>query len=79
MCCLHTCLLLIKSFYYLQVQRVRAIYDFDAQGCDELGFRKGDIIKVTQKVDESWWRGELNGHEGMFPVTYVERLPDDHH
>ncbi|XP_059174912.1 growth factor receptor-bound protein 2-like [Physella acuta] len=63
----------------LEVQRVRAIFDFDAQGCDELGIRKGDIIKVTQKVDDSWWRGELNGQEGMFPVTYVERLSEDVH
>lgn len=58
---------------------MRAIFDFDAQGCDELGIRKGDIIKVTQKVDDSWWRGELNGQEGMFPVTYVERLSEDVH
>lgn len=57
---------------------MRAIFDFEAQGDDELSFRKGDIIKVTQKVDDSWWRGEFNGQEGLFPVTYVERLPDDH-
>ncbi|XP_005092858.1 growth factor receptor-bound protein 2 [Aplysia californica] len=58
----------------LEVPKVRAIFDFDAQGSDELGFRKGDVIKVTQKVDSSWWRGELKGQEGMFPVTYVERI-----
>ena len=56
---------------------MQAIFDFDAQGPDELGFRKGDIIRVTQRVDESWWRGELNGQEGMFPQTYVERMPQE--
>ena len=56
---------------------MQAIFDFDAQGPDELGFRKGDIIRVTQRVDESWWRGELKGQEGMFPQTYVERMPQE--
>ena len=55
---------------------MRAMFDFDAQGPDELGFRKGDMIRVTQRVDDSWWRGELGGQEGMFPVTYVERIQD---
>ena len=56
---------------------MRATYDFNAEGVDELGFRTGEVIKVTNKVDDCWWRGQLNGQEGMFPASYVERLPDD--
>ncbi|GFR99928.1 growth factor receptor-bound protein 2 [Elysia marginata] len=59
------------------MQYVRATYDFNAEGIDELGFRTGDVIKVTNKVDDAWWRGQLNGQEGMFPASFVERLPDD--
>lgn len=61
----------------LEVTTVRAMFDFDAQGPDELGFRKGDVIQVIQRVDESWWRGQLSGQEGMFPVTYVERITEN--
>ena len=70
--------MIIDIYFVLhQVTKVRAMFDFDAQGPDELGFRKGDIIRVTQRVDDSWWRGELSGNEGMFPVTYVERITND--
>ncbi|KAJ8980884.1 hypothetical protein NQ317_011267, partial [Molorchus minor] len=33
---------------------VQAIYSFKGSNNDELCFKKGDIITVTQK-DEGWW------------------------
>lgn len=53
-------------------KRVRAIYDFDGgQGPDELPFRKGDIIRVTECVYTDWWKGELRGRTGIFPANRV--------
>lgn len=53
---------------------VEAKYDFtatqDAQD-DELGFRKGDLIIVTDNHDEHWWSGKMGGNTGFFPQTYV--------
>ncbi|ESP02370.1 hypothetical protein LOTGIDRAFT_99918, partial [Lottia gigantea] len=51
---------------------VKALYDLEAQGSDELGFKKGDIILVTDQVDANWRRGKLNGKTGIFPVNYVK-------
>ncbi|KAF9109628.1 hypothetical protein BGX27_007391 [Mortierella sp. AM989] len=63
-------------------KHVRAIYNFEASQVDELALRKGDLVRVSEEIDEGWWEGELidsNGvkHEGMFPSNYVEEVPND--
>lgn len=63
-----------EGLYNVPVERVVAIYDYDAQGDEELDLRDGDIITVLMKEDSTWWRGELNGKQGMFPRQYVEVL-----
>lgn len=50
---------------------VQAMFDFQPQETGELEFRRGDIITVTDKTDENWWEGTLNGRKGLFPATYV--------
>ncbi|KAL3981992.1 Sex muscle abnormal protein 5 [Acanthocheilonema viteae] len=50
---------------------VQAMFDFKPQEDGELGFKRGDIITVTNREDENWWEGMLNGKAGMFPATYV--------
>ena len=52
-----------------------AAFDFEPQESGELRLRKGDVIKVLDKSDANWWRGECNGQEGMFPVPYVKDKP----
>ncbi|PWN33117.1 uncharacterized protein FA14DRAFT_104533, partial [Meira miltonrushii] len=56
--------------------RVRALYDFAPSEEGELAFQKGDVIRILDSVYEHWWRGELRGEAGIFPVNYVELLPD---
>lgn len=56
--------------------RVRALYDFTPSEVGELPFTKGDVIRVLDSVYEHWWRGELRGEAGIFPVNYVEVLPN---
>lgn len=50
---------------------VIAQYDFIPQEEGELGFKKNDIITVTDKPDANWWRGVLGSQKGEFPATYV--------
>jgi len=54
--------------------QARALYDFDSQDTEELGFKAGDIINIIQAVDAEWWQGEVDGRQGIFPVSYVEAL-----
>ncbi|KAJ9612796.1 uncharacterized protein PV06_06585 [Exophiala oligosperma] len=52
-----------------------ALFTFEAEQKDDLGFRKGDVITITErtKSKEDWWRGRTaDGREGMFPSNYVE-------
>ncbi|KAJ3476481.1 hypothetical protein NLI96_g11129 [Meripilus lineatus] len=58
------------------VTRVRALYAFEPTETGELAFEKGDIIKVVDRGYENWWRGQLKGRTGIFPVNYVEPLPE---
>jgi signal transducing adaptor molecule len=55
---------------------VRALYDFQPTEQGELGFEKGDIIRVIESVYRDWWKGELRGRTGIFPVNYVEKIVD---
>ncbi|RUP45888.1 hypothetical protein BC936DRAFT_147613, partial [Jimgerdemannia flammicorona] len=58
------------------ISRVRALYDFTPTESGELGFQKGDIIRVLENVYRDWWKGELKGQTGIFPVNYVEKIVD---
>ncbi|XP_072396127.1 uncharacterized protein [Diabrotica undecimpunctata] len=54
---------------------VQAIYSYKRSNNDELNFKKGDFITVTQK-DDGWWEGTLNGETGWFPSNYVKECKD---
>lgn len=53
-----------------------AIYDYAAQGEDELSLRRGEIVEVLSKDanisgDEGWWTGKIGDRVGIFPAVYV--------
>ncbi|KAJ3653769.1 hypothetical protein Zmor_013004 [Zophobas morio] len=54
---------------------VQAVFAFKGSNNDELCFKKGDVITVTQK-DDGWWEGTLNGKTGWFPSNYVKECKD---
>lgn len=51
----------------------RAIADYSSEDPDDLTFRAGQVIEVTDPGEgpESWWEGRLDGREGCFPGTFV--------
>ncbi|KAG7661547.1 BZZ1 [[Candida] subhashii] len=59
-----------------KIQYVEALYDYTADGDDELSIRAGDrIVLVQDDTDGSGWtEGELNGAKGLFPTSYVRKV-----
>jgi len=53
--------------------KAKALYDFNPQEANELGFRIGDIVTI-HKQSGDWWEGELNGRKGLLPSNYVQLL-----
>uniref|UniRef100_A0A3B3ZS84 Uncharacterized protein n=1 Tax=Periophthalmus magnuspinnatus TaxID=409849 RepID=A0A3B3ZS84_9GOBI len=58
-----------------QKQPARAIYDFKAQTAKELTFKKGDTVNIIRQIDSNWFEGEHRGRVGIFPISYVEKMP----
>ena len=54
----------------------RAVYQYDAQDDDEVGFEEGDVIVDAELVGEGWMMAtvERTGQRGMLPSNYVERI-----
>lgn len=49
------------------------LYDFSADGDDELSVQEGDRLVVLEKDGDEWWKvRDSMGHEGVVPASYVE-------
>lgn len=55
----------------INIPTVKALYSYKGAHNDELTFKKGDVIALTQKVEGGWWEGTLGDTTGWFPANYV--------
>ncbi|XP_051951511.1 CD2-associated protein-like isoform X5 [Xyrauchen texanus] len=56
----------------------KATFPYEATNQDELDLKEGDIIRVLSmdSGEPGWWRGEVNGKQGVFPDNFVTLLSE---
>ena len=60
------------------MHKVKAVYDYSSPHEDDLSFKVGQIISVTEEEGDDWYVGEYvddsgNKHDGLFPRNFVEK------
>ncbi|NWX28717.1 CD2AP protein, partial [Notiomystis cincta] len=55
----------------------KTIHSYDGSN-DELSFKEGEVIQIISKDtgEPGWWRGELNGKEGVFPDNFAVQIQE---
>lgn len=54
----------------------RTLFAYEGTNEDELTFKEGEIIHLINKEtgEAGWWKGELNGKEGVFPDNFAVQI-----
>lgn len=55
---------------------VKVTFDYEKTQDDELELKVGEVIELLEDDDDGWWKGKLNGKEGVFPSNFVEVIKD---
>ena len=53
------------------------LFPYNAVNDDELTLEEGQMVAVVSKEveDKGWWKGEVDGRVGVFPVSTLGVLP----
>ncbi|XP_048203605.1 CD2-associated protein isoform X2 [Perognathus longimembris pacificus] len=56
----------------------RTLFAYEGTNEDELTFKEGEIIHLISKEtgEPGWWKGELNGKEGVFPDNFAIQITE---
>lgn len=56
----------------------KTVFPYTGTNEDELTFREGEIIHLISKEtgEAGWWKGELNGKEGVFPDNFAVQISE---
>ena len=59
-------------FFYISVkEQCIVLFPYQAVNDDELSLDEGQVITIVSKEieDKGWWKGEVDGKVGVFPVS----------
>ncbi|XP_076608554.1 ABI family, member 3a isoform X1 [Chaetodon auriga] len=54
------------------LEKVVALYNYEASKPDDLSLTEGDIVYLTCRHDDGWCEGVLDNNRGFFPENYVQ-------
>lgn len=66
----------VLFIFWYSGPRCVAKFEYHSDDWDDLSFPEGAVIKLVEKVDSEWYKGEYNGQSGIFPKGYVDVLED---
>ncbi|KAB1261386.1 CD2-associated protein [Camelus dromedarius] len=55
-------------------RQCRVLFEYIPQNEDELELKVGDVVDISEEVEEGWWSGTLNNKLGLFPSNFVKEL-----
>ena len=61
----------IDCFGKSEMLEATAQYDFTARSSREASFTAGSSILLYAQVNSDWWRGCVDGREGLVPDKYI--------
>ena len=60
-----------QDFFITVKEQCIVLFPYNAVNEDELTLEEGSIVNVVSKdvEDKGWWKGEVDGRQGVFPVS----------
>ncbi|TSN30249.1 CD2-associated protein [Bagarius yarrelli] len=55
-------------------RQCKVLFEYVPQNEDELELKVGEIIEISEEVEEGWWSGIMNGKSGLFPSNFVKEI-----
>uniref|UniRef100_A0A8C9Y7B1 Neutrophil cytosolic factor 2 n=1 Tax=Sander lucioperca TaxID=283035 RepID=A0A8C9Y7B1_SANLU len=52
-----------------------ALHSYVSSNPEDLSFHQGDTITLLSRVNQDWLEGQCNGNTGIFPASFVEKVP----
>ncbi|XP_019851292.1 PREDICTED: SH3 domain-containing kinase-binding protein 1-like isoform X1 [Amphimedon queenslandica] len=57
-------------------RRAKVAFSYTAENSDELSLPLGSTVEILGEDEEGWWRGKLDGKEGVFPSNFVQLIEE---